>query len=810
MRRFAQIVMKVLTGEKSRCYLTKRGLYKVYTGFIFLFLLPMFVYADPLTLPRDHQETSDQKPNDPSPIKDQQKEKQDEDKPRDVFDLSLAELAQVKIAVPAAFTKLTRLETPASVTIITAEDIKHTPARNIYDLIEVYVPGAIWMNFEDGPQLGIRGNIINRNFKYLLRVNGRLMNNKGHYGAKSELEQWDMGDIQRIEIIRGPGSVIYGPGAVAGVINIITHDANSAEGLSLNARYIGRYDSQGVSLSLGHKAENYNLFAYASVTHTDGYHSRNFLGSNNRTPGYVGEGSLIGEKPLDYFADYNKSPQIKLHLGIEFLDHWKFWARYTQQGSTWRGNEIKNLYGAHNLNQQGVRDRQWTATLQYDNDLRENLTISSMLSVDSSDVERRRDKVLLLDPGHVINKEINFSETEVFFRTILNWQATEQVEIALGTEYSWDSFGAGWGDSEKDFKMGENGIIVSSPSSNAVHPLDTRPWIFAKDGWRTDTMSFFSEANITLNPQLKLLISGRTDKNTHSDWLYSWRTALIDKIDDDQTIKIIAQQSQRMSTAGQLFALDRNNKNPESETLTGIEVIYSACADKPLSFSLSGFWNDTEIIAWNQASQSTSPVGDLRLAGFDAEIRYKWSFGEVGASYSLVKQLDWDLADGVSASGISYSEYNQQLRGTNAFQRGVGNDLNNWPNQAFKFYARVDLTKRLTLHIDGRLIWDYQGSRDGLKGLANAISGLPVYGAVSSALGRVKDAGAYDYDFRLNASLTYDYSENLTLQVFAQNLIGRDGNKRYSYDAGNNKLSPSRVRFIEEPRTIGVSIRYQF
>ena len=98
-----------------------------------------------------------------------------------LFGLPLEEVMALKISVPAALTKLASTEIPASITVITAEDIKFTPARNIYDLIEVYVPGAIWMNYEDGPQLGIRGNIANRNFKYLLRFNGRLMNNKGHY-----------------------------------------------------------------------------------------------------------------------------------------------------------------------------------------------------------------------------------------------------------------------------------------------------------------------------------------------------------------------------------------------------------------------------------------------------------------------------------------------------------------------------------------------------------------------------------------------------------------------------------------------------
>ncbi len=733
--------------------------------------------------------------------------------PENIFSLSLEDLTQVKIAVPAALTKLASTEVPASITVITAEDIKHTPARNIYDLIEVYVPGAIWMDYEEGPQLGIRGIIANRNYKYLLRVNGRLMNSKGHYGAKSELEQWDLSDIQRIEIVRGPGSVIYGPGAVAGVINIITHDADSSEGLKLKTRYISKYNSKGLTISHGFNAEKFSVFSFASVTRTKGFDARHFIGTNNQTAGYVGEDILPDSRPLDYFADYQDNPQVKLHLGIDFLDHWQFWTRYTQQGSTWRGNETRTEFDGRLLNQQGVRDRQWTAALQYDNELREDLTISAMLSVDSFDVERRIDSLRHPDPDHILNRKFDFSETEVFLRAVLNWQASDSVEIAFGGEYSWDDYGPGWGDDKKDMRLGEDGNIVSGPDSRAMGPGGADrdgTALFAGSGWSTQTVSFFTETNITFTQRLKLLLSARADKNTYSDWLFSPRVALISTITDGHTIKLIVQQSQRMNTAGQLYTLDRNHRDPNSETLTAVEAIYTARINERFSVSLASFYNDAEVIAWNKDTQTTSHVGDLELFGLELELKYKKSFGEVGLSYSLVKQLDWELAEGVPASGISYSDYNQPLGGADAVQTGLGNDLNNWPNQALKFYARAALTDKLTLHGDARLLWDFQGAKDGLSALADAVDGLPEEAAVDAAIRRVQDVGAYDYDFRLNASLDYEFNENLSAQVFVQNLLGRDGNKRYSYDTGNNRASPKRVRFTEEPRAFGFSMSYQF
>src|SRR5262245_20979440 len=69
----------------------------------------------------------------------------------DVSQMTIDELMELEIRSPAAITAISSKDAPASITVITADDIKHTPARNIYDLIEAYVPGAIWFDHENGP-----------------------------------------------------------------------------------------------------------------------------------------------------------------------------------------------------------------------------------------------------------------------------------------------------------------------------------------------------------------------------------------------------------------------------------------------------------------------------------------------------------------------------------------------------------------------------------------------------------------------------------------------------------------------------------
>lgn len=734
----------------------------------------------------------------------------------DLRKMSFEELMEVEIDVSAAITHLVLPETPAAVTVITADDIRHTPARNILDLIEVYVPGAIWMNYEEGTQIGMRGLIANHNTKYLLRVNGKSMNNKGHFGAMSELEEWDLNDIKQIEIVRGPGSVTYGPGAIAGVINITTHNTSSSKGLKATANYVNKYGSRGLSLRHSYESPKFKLFSYASITRTPGFRPRQFLVKPDNDYGYIGETFQLGKEPLDYFADYRNDPQIKIHADAEFKGNWRIWTRYTQQGSTWSGNEAKTEFDGKLLNQQSLRIRQWTAALQNERELSGDLSLSTMLSMGSSDAERIRGGLRDPDPEHILNKQVGFSETGILLNSTANWHVTDRAEIAAGFEYSHDSYGAGWGDSEQDMKLGEDGLIVNGPESNAIRTGNKGSAdrygteLFVGDGWSTNTYSLFYEANFEILPRLTTLLSGRADKNTFTKWLYSPRVALISNLADGHYLKLIAQKSVRMNSAGQLYTENQNYVNTRTEKLKGLELIYTAYPRENLSINLSVFRNNINFIAWSFDAKASIPVGTLNLYGFEAEYKQKLPFGNVGASYSYVKQIDWNLAEGVLISGVSYADYNQALPDVPSVLEGYGNDLANWPNSALKFFGTVSLSDRITFHADSRFVWDFRGARDGFGSLRRAVEGTSYEAAVANSLRAVEDIGTYKLDFRTNLSLSYKVNNNTELQLYGLNILGANSNKRYSYDYGNDAPAPKRVRFIEEPRVWGIRLNYGF
>lgn len=733
----------------------------------------------------------------------------------DLLSLDLEQLAQVKTTVPAALTKLADTETPASITTITAEDIRVTPARNIYDLVEIYVPGASWMNYEEGPRIGLRGIIGNQNDKFLLLINGRLMNNRGHYGAVTELEQWDMNDIERIDVMSGSGSVTYGPGAIGGIINIVTKDADSHKGTEFNVSYVNRYGSKGINISHGHKAENYKLYVHGGVTRTEGYkNTRHFIVNGNNEAGFIGKDIELGSQALDYFADYQDDPQLKFHVDIDFLNDWSLWARYSQQGSTWSGNEAKTDFGGTLENQQSVRNRQWTIALENKHKYSDDILINSLFSVRSEDVERRIGKQRFPDADHVLNKRIDFSEDQIFVKSILNWQVTEQFELAIGGEYSWDKFGPGWNDSEKNMRLGEGGVIVSGPDSNAILAGNkgsadkNGDQLYVGDGWETDTYALLTEGNYEINDKLKVLVSGRMDKTTFVDWEFSPRVALITTPKKGQSFKLVAQKSVRLATAGQLYMEDKTGRDHSTEKLKSLEAIYTAHIKHRSTVNITAFKNHIDVISWDGSQNISQNAGTLKLWGAEASINRTWDSGiKLGANYSYINQQDWNLESGVTRSGVSYSDYNQTLDTT--VQQGYGNDLNNWYNQAFKVFGNFPLNDKLFLHIDARVMWDYQGAKDGLSALNLAVAGTADEVATGASIDRVYDEDAHDYDFRTNLSLSYQYSDSLSFQLFALNLLGSDRNKRYSFDNGGNDVEPRTVRFIEEPEVFGVNVRYE-
>ncbi|MDP3300625.1 MAG: TonB-dependent receptor [Sulfuricurvum sp.] len=120
---------------------------------------------------------------------------------------------------------------PGVVTVISAQEIEHYGARHLRDVLDRVVGMQILSSRQWGhAKSSIRGmNSTHNEGPVLVLLNGRPMREGTDGGVNFDIYQgFPLAIIDHIEIIRGPGSVIYGTNAMAGVINLVTKDAKTA------------------------------------------------------------------------------------------------------------------------------------------------------------------------------------------------------------------------------------------------------------------------------------------------------------------------------------------------------------------------------------------------------------------------------------------------------------------------------------------------------------------------------------------------------------------------------------------------------
>ena len=149
--------------------------------------------------------------------------------PQDLSKLSVEDLMNVEVtSVSKKEQKVS--QTAAAIFVITQEDIRRSGANNIPDLLRM-VPGVnvaqINSNIWAISVRGFNGEFSN---KLLVMLDGRIVYLPTFSGVFWDVLDVPLEDIQRIEVIRGPGGATWGANAVDGVINIITSKASESRG----------------------------------------------------------------------------------------------------------------------------------------------------------------------------------------------------------------------------------------------------------------------------------------------------------------------------------------------------------------------------------------------------------------------------------------------------------------------------------------------------------------------------------------------------------------------------------------------------
>ena len=263
--------------------------------------------------------------------------------------MSLEELGAIKVPTVVGASRFAQktTEAPASVSIITQDDFKVYGYRTLAEALQS-LQGFHVTDDRNYSFLGARGiNLGDFNSRMLVMVDGHRINNNLTDGAALGTDFIvDVDLIEHVEVIRGPGSVLYGNNAFFGVINVVTRKGSQVNGVELSGEYasfdtfkgrvtVGKSFTNGVELLLSgtfydsagpdqlyyaeyDKPKNNNGVAQDMNSQTVG----NFFGSLSYR-GFTLEGGYIsrdrGNPTAEQFTTFN-DPQMRTVYDRSYAD----------------------------------------------------------------------------------------------------------------------------------------------------------------------------------------------------------------------------------------------------------------------------------------------------------------------------------------------------------------------------------------------------------------------------------------------------------------------------------------------------------
>jgi outer membrane cobalamin receptor len=218
-----------------------------------------------------------------------------------------------EVVVTGSKIEISRKLVPLSVSRISKQDIENSGQMNILPALNLFVPGifvternivGFGVSTTGAGSITIRGVSSSPNTDVLVLIDGHPQY-QGIFGHPLA-DAYVASDVEKVEIIRGPGSILYGSNAMAGVVNIITRQQHE-DGLRVNAgASYGSWNTQKYFGTIGYKKDKLSLFGSLNHDQTDGIRTNTDFNINNA---YAKLGYEI-YKGLNLTADFSSAKYV--------------------------------------------------------------------------------------------------------------------------------------------------------------------------------------------------------------------------------------------------------------------------------------------------------------------------------------------------------------------------------------------------------------------------------------------------------------------------------------------------------------------
>ncbi len=567
-------------------FLTPKLLFRALAGFV--------VCCSCALVPAAGGAETESKASDPKP------------KQPDLTDLPLEALMNLDVPKVYGASKLEQktTEAPSSVTVVAADEIKKYGHRTLGDVLSS-VQGFNVSYDRNYQFLGARGvSLGDFNSRILLLVDGHRVNNNLTDGAFIDSAFiLDLDLVDRVEIIRGPGSVLYGNNAFFGVINVITRQGNAMNGVEASAEY-GSYDAYKTRVSYGKLFTN-GLSLTLSGSFYDNSGPEKLFYKEFNTPAQ--NNGIAQDMDGDRYGSFFGA--------VGFHD-------FTLEGAYNQRRKVNptaqfNLTTFNDPRLRTIDERSYAA-LKFAHSFPQVVDVTAQVYYDGYTHNIGYPQSLLAGTNVLFSNFTREEDVGQWWGTELQLNKTlwDRHVITLGGEF------------RDDFKQ-EQHISGQAPLS-----LNRRSHAVYLQG------DFAVLTNLHVNAGI------RYDQYGEFDPAFNPRVALIYTPVKGSTLKALYGTAFRAPNFAELS--DPRFPDIKPEEITGYELVYEQEIGRHLRSSLSGFYNQMDrLIVFDSGSYTNF---DAETAGMEVALEGFWASGLRGrASYSFQdtqnKTVRWDVPD---------------------------------------------------------------------------------------------------------------------------------------------------------------------
>lgn len=581
-----------------------------------------------------------------------------EPKVEDFFALSPAELAAIPVTI-ATGTPKPAFQSAAVTTVISAEQIKSMGATELHEVLET-VPGVhAGVQEPTGDyNYSLRGISNKTNSQVLFLLNGARITMPFRGGLMTGLEL-PIDAIQRVEVIRGPGSALYGADAFAGVINIITKKAADINGTKVGVR-AGNWDTQSGWGQHSARWAGWDIAASLQYQHTGGDEGR-VINADRQTVFDNAFGTHASHAPGPMNTHYES---LNAHLNLQ-RRHWdvNVWA-FNGMGGTRTGPN-----GA--LDPKGRADGE-----QYMGDIRfstedwlddwELMAHASYLRADfqaqfqalpnnallpiglGGNIDASSRKLVLFPEG--VNNDLDRIENIPSLELSSIYKGLDNHLLRLNTGFRYEAVTA---HESRNYGLGIiNGAnLLDRPAVNVIggkliNVTDT-PFIYLPDTHRT-IWSVAAQDEWQLADKWQLTAGIRYDQYSDFGATVNPRAALIWDINEQLTSKLLYGRAFRAPNFSELCSqnnpalLGNKNLNPEIINTYEWAVDYRPFSSLRTAVNVYYYEINNLIVAVPDVNGSTRTFHNSgNQKGYGTEFEWNWQWNE---QWNVMGNYAWQYA----------------------------------------------------------------------------------------------------------------------------------------------------------------------